>query len=502
MSVAMRFASLAPGLAFVLASTAAWPVPSFDCNKAESETELLICGDGALAWQDMELSAIYERILKNAGSKRAVFAASQNRWLADRDALCARDKVVSEADQKTCVADAYGKRIAELKPLQPGAKESLLLCGGVLTQYRTLLEHDPKGPYGADGTSPGIIEKLAADPASEFVLAPELSELRSFTQPELPDAAEFMAKRFSLDQALRQRVAPEGYDGSPSADALWITRLPQTNAYGVVSMAGTMRCETLELMVEADAGAARLIETPLESEGSCASAQFGIFGKQPVLITGDYSEPVEPRNYHLIEGYSFHPWREGWMPACNVSLTYAPVMSYAGRSSAGAHAESGDKELCAKGDTGGVALREAVLALMRRYQEDPLTEPQKLLAELDAGERKAFLHLKTLSDQQAGAAKPGLNNYVPADYASLPIDLPSRPNHAIPLAYSPVALPLMHEGEMMLVLAGHFSTTGSRDLPDYAVSVKRLREQSAQSVANFIITLGFGKVRNAKVSLR
>ncbi len=79
--------------------------PSFDCAKAHSPAEKLICSDKDLARLDHELSDAYQAALK-AG---AVGKAAQVDWIRSRDAKC------TSADAKACVRTQMELRISELR---------------------------------------------------------------------------------------------------------------------------------------------------------------------------------------------------------------------------------------------------------------------------------------------------------------------------------------------------------------------------------------------------
>lgn len=80
------------------------PAASFDCTKAATKVEKLICADSGLSTQDKTLAAVYRQAasLTAGGSEPR---QSQRLWLKRRNA-CA------DAD---CVAALYASRIAELE---------------------------------------------------------------------------------------------------------------------------------------------------------------------------------------------------------------------------------------------------------------------------------------------------------------------------------------------------------------------------------------------------
>lgn len=97
--------------ALCLAVPAVWAgAPSFDCAKASSDVERLICSDDELAELDRSLADLYAVLLKNTppgGQKQ--LKAEQRGWIKGRD-----DCWKSE-DLRDCVANEYRLRIDELK---------------------------------------------------------------------------------------------------------------------------------------------------------------------------------------------------------------------------------------------------------------------------------------------------------------------------------------------------------------------------------------------------
>jgi uncharacterized protein len=84
--------------------------PGFDCAKASSQVEKLICSDAELAALDRSLSDLYAVVLRHtpAGEHRQL-KAEQRGWIKGRDD-CWKDD-----DMRGCVASEYRTRIDELK---------------------------------------------------------------------------------------------------------------------------------------------------------------------------------------------------------------------------------------------------------------------------------------------------------------------------------------------------------------------------------------------------
>lgn len=97
-----------PLLCLSAAATAA--APSFNCGKAVTPIEVLVCGSDALSKLDARLAEVYDAAQDELPRReRAEQKKRQLQWLAERDACAAQD----ETDD--CVADSYEARIAQLQ---------------------------------------------------------------------------------------------------------------------------------------------------------------------------------------------------------------------------------------------------------------------------------------------------------------------------------------------------------------------------------------------------
>lgn len=88
--------------------------PSFDCAKAESEAETMVCADYGLAALDNRLAEVYAAELAKPDAVKDL-AARQRSWVKGRDECWKAD------DKKLCVEEEYRTRIAELQINSPGA---------------------------------------------------------------------------------------------------------------------------------------------------------------------------------------------------------------------------------------------------------------------------------------------------------------------------------------------------------------------------------------------
>lgn len=78
--------------------------PSFDCNKAASRQEIMICGDATLSRLDKELALAYKNA-KNESRGNSEFTAQQRSWIT---------QVRNGCKDTECLVDAYEHRLREL----------------------------------------------------------------------------------------------------------------------------------------------------------------------------------------------------------------------------------------------------------------------------------------------------------------------------------------------------------------------------------------------------
>lgn len=89
---------------------------SFDCARASTNVERMICGDVSLAIMDGELGDYYQIIWRQAdGAERSRLGRSQLAWLDLRDAC----------HDRQCIVRAYEKRLATLEKLLEARRQQL-----------------------------------------------------------------------------------------------------------------------------------------------------------------------------------------------------------------------------------------------------------------------------------------------------------------------------------------------------------------------------------------
>lgn len=78
--------------------------PSFDCNKASSTAEKLICSSSQLSMLDVQLNGVFKQAVANAGDPKQVLAL-QKAWIKNVRGLC---------NDVECMTKAYQQRLDQL----------------------------------------------------------------------------------------------------------------------------------------------------------------------------------------------------------------------------------------------------------------------------------------------------------------------------------------------------------------------------------------------------
>jgi len=84
-----------------------WPnitQPSFNCENAKTNVEILICSNEQLSRSDVNLTNVYKKALENLPKQKNI-KRSQKQWL---------EVIRSECKDYNCVLNAYNKRISIL----------------------------------------------------------------------------------------------------------------------------------------------------------------------------------------------------------------------------------------------------------------------------------------------------------------------------------------------------------------------------------------------------
>jgi hypothetical protein len=88
---------------------------SFDCARARTKLELLICSSEIIGGEDIDLSAAYREAFNSAApDARAALVASENGWLSYVAKSCI-GAAIGDYDSKSCAEQAFADRADQLK---------------------------------------------------------------------------------------------------------------------------------------------------------------------------------------------------------------------------------------------------------------------------------------------------------------------------------------------------------------------------------------------------
>lgn len=142
--------------------------PSFDCAKvAAGSIEALVCKDPGLSALDRTLAGVYAAASKKAANEHPpLLTAEQRGWVKGRDDCWKAE------DQRTCVADAYQRRIVELQ-----ARYRLVAATGPFTWA---CDGDPRNEVVVTffQTDPGTLIAERGDQTSLMIQQPSGSGVR------------------------------------------------------------------------------------------------------------------------------------------------------------------------------------------------------------------------------------------------------------------------------------------------------------------------------------
>jgi hypothetical protein len=114
-AIAVAFARNATTAGRIPAAPLAPVKASFDCDKARTKLELLICSSDVIGGADIDLSEIYRKAFNRAApDARKALVASENGWLSYVAKSCI-GAASSAYDSKSCAEQAFSDRADQLK---------------------------------------------------------------------------------------------------------------------------------------------------------------------------------------------------------------------------------------------------------------------------------------------------------------------------------------------------------------------------------------------------
>lgn len=451
----------------------------FDCGKARTPVERLICAAPEISALDKALNAAVQARLTAAPQESAGFLAASRRWLATRDRDCAVPAGSLAAERRAtaiaCLANAYRARldaISAMPPAQMTASDAgKALCQRFVARYRSALAaraNDPNEPNAPLNQTP--FGFLANTPNSGVTRAPAV--------PALPET-----NAQALDQWARRQTPPIRFSPQVKRDILnlgssallIIDHAPGTDFFVATQTQGTAHCIYSAGFAIRD-GVARRVARPLWSDkpgDSCGVDRFfGVIDGRTVAIE-DNESPYEPS---LASRLTLKAWeKDSFGPACSIAFDYEPVMIEGKNDGAQTPEEKCDSPACA-------ALKPAAKTLVEAVQRDPLAARGDAIGRLDAAQRATFGTMEKLAQaRRAGVPAP---------------EAPTNP--ASYLDQNPLLAPLLHQGTIYLASVGHY-TIGWRTFPDWSVKLEKLDHDALIPIGTAFVAMRRGALSAAKV---
>lgn len=451
----------------------------FDCDKALTPIEKLICTAPEVGALDKSLNAAVQERLAAAPQVRADFLADSRRWLSTRDQSCALPAGLLSTERRaaaiSCLAKAYRARLDAIAAMPPPPtttpEADKALCQRFVERYRSALAaraNDPNEPNAPLNQTP--FGFLANTPNSGVMRAPASSPLPETTPKALDQWGRDQTPPVRLSAKVKRDILNLG-----STSILTIDQAPQTNFYVASQVQGTAHCVYASAFAVKN-GVAGSVANPFVSDRPgdfCGVDQyFGSIDGRTVAVMDDES-PFEPS---LAARLIFKSWnKNAFGPACSISFDYDPAFV----DMAGGPAQEPDQK-CES--TACVGLKPLVHALVEAVQRDPLAARGDAIGRLDAAQRATFGTMEKLAQaRRAGVPAP---------------EAPTNP--ASYLDQNPLQLPIVHEGDVYLASVGHY-TIGWRVYPDWSVKLEKLDHNQLKTIGTASVAMRRGGLRTTTV---
>jgi hypothetical protein len=127
-AIAVSFARNAAAAGRIPAEPLAAVKASFDCNKARTKLEQLICSSDVIGGEDIDLSEAYRQAFNSASpDARKALTASENGWLSYVANSCI-GAAIGDYDSKSCAEQAFSDRADQLKRCMSKSGDEAKAC--------------------------------------------------------------------------------------------------------------------------------------------------------------------------------------------------------------------------------------------------------------------------------------------------------------------------------------------------------------------------------------
>lgn len=450
----------------------------FDCGKAQTPIENLICTAPELGALDRALNvAVQERLIATP-QERTDFLVDSRRWLSMRDQTCAISAGPLSTERRaaavSCLAKAYRARLdalagSTLEKTTVGVDKTL--CHRFVETYRNALSAQANDSGKLNtllNQSPFAF--LASRPNSGVVRAPEATSLPETNARQIDQWGQSQKPPVRLSKKLRREIL-----GLGSTAILNFEHAPQTNFYVASQVQGTAHCIYAVAFVIRN-GVAERVAKPLwpdQPGDSCGVDQFfGVIDGRTVAVQDNES----PYEASLAARLSIKAWsHDAFGPACSVSFDYNPTFADITDDMAQEPDRKCDNAAC-------IALRPEAKTMVEAIQKDPLAARKDAIERLSPIQRTTFAAMEKLAREKIG-------------------DIPAPDQPANPAGYldqNPLLAPLLHQGEVYLASIGHY-TIGWRVYPDWSVKLDKLDHDQLTTIGTASVAMRRGTLRAATV---
>jgi len=403
--------------------------PSFDCLKASTKVEEIICDDPELANLDMELEKAFRHAMQAPGADPRRVKAEQRQWLKDRAVIVA--SASGTGDEELALRTMYRARIKALRHPRELDRDSAAPQMGKVCD--TLAELVRGGDGFVQDKKDHLLSRGLTWSRGPLRLGVESGEILSDDE----------AKRLPLSDDLRERLAR-------LVPRVW--RLATDPAMVVIeTTSGTMYCQRLEWFLTSPDGTAKAIEPPEPNSDDNAycwseAGYVGAMNGMPVLAVENHRI-----DHSVLRLFQYQAG--AWSNSCTLTAHYRRTPEIA-------------EAFCA-GDTCAM-LRSAVAPWVSAIDASPKDASAAPPAGLDVTEFEGD------PDKGPMATLPTLGEHSQTSYVAFSSDAPIFHFEA--------------EGGPYLVRISK-GNWGWHVSDDYLVGIYRRGPQGVEGVAGYVVTL-------------
>lgn len=428
---------------------------SFDCSKASTPVETLICRNAALGDLDTRLSQLFHERLASDPAQRERLQADERKWVVQRDKQCMADAAkTATSDQLDCLTGAYRDRLAVLQAdagtveMSGGGSPNQALCQALGQKYRAFMSSAKTSDPSFDPQE--VLRNLGEQQSSGVSVADWVMD--NVDGDKMIAWAKAQTPPLSISSEILDAIKGYG-DRTQTLD-----HPPGSDIYVVNGTAGTLYCYGPGVYFRAESGQAISVEGPQgwDSEGSCMVLRSaGAVDGTPAMFE-------ETKNTARIGDYSVTvmPWRgDHFEPGCTATFRFSQRFVPLDWRNPEIEPDQCNGSDCDRLKADAWQMVEAVQA------HADSTEPWRKMqiASLTAAQARQF---KTMV---AAANDTGKEIISKADDASV---------------QSPLLLPLVDGGKLYLAKVGHLQFHDAY-LPAWKIVLQQLTDGQLDEEASF-----------------